>query len=235
MINSYRSKPGFKKNIQPQVIHQDTDIIVVNKPVGMLTQSDDSGDLDLQSWIRGQLKHRIKSKIPFVGIVHRIDRPVSGLVLMTLNSAAASNINHQLRNNSFKKQYKAIVHGTPPRESTWHDYLLKDERTRITRVCKPEEMGSKSASLSFRVIGSRSNRCLVEIDLKTGRSHQIRVQFASRGYPIVADRKYGSREVLRDPGMIALWAFQIDFRHPQTGRPMKFTSPKPPHWPWYEK
>jgi len=213
--------------------YEDQSIIVVFKPPGQLVQADKTNDPDVISLVRKHLEKRFKIKHPFVGLVHRLDRPASGIVILAKTRVSSEALTKQFRNRTVKKEYLAIVHGHLPNKGHMRDLLIKNPDKGLSRIAENCEDKSKIAELEFNCLGTRCNRSLAQINLITGRHHQIRVQFASRGFPIVGDRKYGSREVLRNPGMIALLAFKIRIAHPKSQKSIMFRSQKPLHWPWH--
>jgi 23S rRNA pseudouridine1911/1915/1917 synthase len=223
-----------KLRIDARVLYEDEHLIALYKPPGILSQSDQTGDMDLLTFTR---KHLLTSPPgggkPYLGLVHRLDRPAAGVMLFGKNSGISAKLSEQFRLRETEKIYLTVVHGKPPEDGFFSDRLLKDKHLRTSRVADSRETGAKHATLSFKLLGTRSERSLVEVFLHSGRSHQIRVQFSNRGFPVLADRKYGSKEVLRDPGMIALWAKHLSILHPVTGRQLVIHSPRPRHWPWY--
>lgn len=190
------------------VLYEDNHLVAINKPPGLLTQADDSGRPDLESQLRQH--HR------FLHAIFRLDRVASGLVLFARSSKALSRLNDMQRNRQFRKTYLAIVAGTTPSQATWEDLLLHaDHRASISPHGKP-------ARLTLRTIASKRGYSLVEIDLHTGRYHQIRCQFSSRGHPIVGDTKYGSA-IQSDT--IALHHLRLAFTHPVQKTPLLLTAP----------
>jgi 23S rRNA pseudouridine1911/1915/1917 synthase len=219
----------------PEILFEDDWALCMNKPAGLLIQGDKTGDPDLLSIAREHIAKGARGEIPFIGLVHRLDRPASGIVLFAKTPQAAAELSRQFRTHSIKKTYWAVVHGETPNEASFTDNLIKEPQIGTSRIAEEDEPESKFSELRIKTLGFRNERSLVEIKLVTGRSHQIRVQLSSRGFPIVGDRKYGSREVLRNPGMIALWAKEIAFMHPVSRKIRRIISPKPAHWPWFEE
>ncbi len=226
ILNSSGLKPFKRINI----LYEDTHVISVYKPPGLLIQGDVTGDPDLLSLTR--LIHT--EPLPFLGLVHRLDRPASGVVVFGKSRESTDFLNQQFRQQTVEKIYLAVVHGITPESGEMEDRLLKDPESRITAVVAEDEPDGQFARLTYQTIESRGNRSLVRIRLITGRSHQVRIQFSSRGFPIVGDRKYGSREVLRNPGLIALCAFSLTFSSPHSPKKITVMSPRPEHWPWYD-
>ncbi|MBR0438183.1 MAG: RluA family pseudouridine synthase [Clostridia bacterium] len=200
------------------VLYEDNHIIVVEKPPMMPVQADSSGDEDLLSVLKRYIREKYhKPGNVYLGLVHRLDRPVGGLMVFARTSKAAGRLSEQIRQNGLKKGYTALVHGETPESGTLEDYLLKEEGN-FVRVCKETEHGARFARLDFKKITGDPEKSLLDIILITGRPHQIRVQFSSRGYPIYGDMRYGKGEI----GRIALYSSFIGFTHPVTGQEMEF-------------
>ncbi|MBQ3871075.1 MAG: RluA family pseudouridine synthase [Clostridia bacterium] len=200
------------------VLYEDNHIIVVEKPPMMPVQADSSGDEDLLSLLKRYIREKYhKPGNVYLGLVHRLDRPVGGLMVFARTSKAAGRLSEQIRQNGLKKGYTALVHGETPESGTLEDYLLKEEGN-FVRVCKETEHGARFARLDFKKITGDPEKSLLDIILITGRPHQIRVQFSSRGYPIYGDMRYGKGEI----GRIALYSSFIGFTHPVTGQEMEF-------------
>lgn len=210
------------------IIYEDNHLLVVEKPINIPVQEDDSKDLDLLTILKEDLKKRYnKPGNVYLGLVHRLDRPVGGVMVFAKTSKAASRLSEEIKTHNFKKEYLAVVHGlVNPIKGTMKDNLLKDEKTNMVKV---DENG-KEAILNYEVISSFDNMSLVKIDLKTGRSHQIRVQFSSRGYPLYGDQRYNKDSKVGE--QIALFARMIEFYHPVTKELMHFELeiPKTPPW-----
>ena len=202
------------------IIYEDNHIIVVEKPRNIPVQGDLSGDTDLMTMIKDYLRDRYDKKgNVFLGLIHRLDRPVGGLMVFAKTSKAASRLSEQVRNGTFEKSYEALVHGTPPSTGVFEDYLLKDQKTNISSVVPKGTDGSKYAKLDYKVVGTENECSRVKIHLVTGRSHQIRVQFSTRGFPLLNDVKYG----LGEKGNIALYSTGISFLHPTKKERMNFS------------
>jgi len=203
------------------VIYEDNHIIVVEKPVGIPTQADDSGALDMQNMIKQYLKEKYnKPGNVFVGIVHRLDRNVGGIMVFAKTSKGASRLSEEIRERRFHKRYIAILDGVlDKKEDVLEDYLLKDEKTNKVSVVAENTRGAKYAKLDYKVIEESKSRTKVTINLHTGRAHQIRVQFASRGHALIGDTKYGKIKENR----VFLWAYEIEFKHPVKDEIVKFT------------
>lgn len=203
------------------VIYEDNHIIVVEKPAGVPTQADISGENDMQSIIKQYIKEKYnKPGNVFVGIVHRLDRNVGGVMVFAKTSKGASRLSEQIRERCFHKRYIAIVDGILAKDhDTFEDYLLKDEKQNKVSVVNKDTRGAKYAKLDYKIIKKSSNRTMVSINLYTGRAHQIRVQFASRGHALIGDIKYGKIK----SNAILLWAYEIEFKHPVKDEILKFT------------
>jgi 23S rRNA pseudouridine1911/1915/1917 synthase len=214
------------------ILFEDNHILVVVKPMNMPTQEDESGDLDLLSWLKQDLKQRYnKLGNVFVGLVHRLDRPVGGVMVFAKTSKAASRLSDQVRTRKLTKIYHAVVHGNPPPSGRLTHFLLKDARTNTVRVTEPNVPGAKEAVLDYKVLANGSGLSLVEVELMTGRPHQIRVQLSTIGCPLYGDQRYGSK--LNKPGQqIALWAVHLAFQHPTLQQPVQFDSKPPAVHPW---
>jgi 23S rRNA pseudouridine1911/1915/1917 synthase len=212
------------------VLYEDNHCLAVMKPARVLTAGDRTGDVSLLEMARDYLKEKYKKpgKV-FVGLVHRLDRPVSGVVLFARTSKAAARLSEQFREGSVTKIYRAIVEGTVKEPSgEFMDWLVKDERTNVVRSVAPDSPSARESRLRFRRIRMSRGLTLLEITPATGRSHQIRVQLATRGHPIYGDGKYGAKHSL--PGTIALHAAQLTFDHPTRHEPVTVSAPDPETW-----
>lgn len=214
------------------ILFEDNHLIVIDKPAGMLSQADLSGDLDVLTAVKELLKRRDeKPGNVYLGLVHRLDRPVSGAMLLAKTSKAAGRLSAQFRERETLKLYRAVVAGSPEADAgeLTHN-LQKDAAARVTRVIAK---GGKVARLRYRVLERREKASLLEVELLTGLPHQIRVQLAAIGHPILGDRKYGAPSHLPSgPGAIALYSRSIAFRHPVRDELVTVEAPPPPHWPW---
>lgn len=213
--------------MQPKVIFEDNHLLVVEKPIDMPVQEDISKDPDLLSWCKQYVKEKYnKPGNVFIGLVHRLDRPVGGVMVFARTSKAASRLSEQIRNGEVKKTYLAVVEGILEKKSGMLVHkLLKDERKNIVRV---SEIG-KESELSYDVVSSRDNMTLVKIQLITGRSHQIRVQFQAIGHPLVGDAKYGENS---SDQPIMLWSHELAFRHPTKQETVSVSSVPPQQGVW---
>ena len=208
------------------IIYEDNHLLVVEKPVNIPVQEDESGDADLLSMLKDYLKEKYnKPGNVYLGLVHRLDRPVGGVMVFAKTSKAASRLSEQVRNHTFKKKYYAIVQGYAP-GGKLIDKLLKDSKRNITIVSNE----GKESILNYSLIEYKNDLSLVDIDLETGRSHQIRVQFSSRNLPLYGDQKYNKNS---KPGQqIALFAYHLSFIHPVTKETMEFKLDIPNIKPW---
>jgi 23S rRNA pseudouridine1911/1915/1917 synthase len=201
------------KSAKLQVLYEDNHLIAVWKPEGVLTQGDASGAESLLEMVRSYLKQKhSKPGNVFVGLVHRLDRPVAGVVVFAKTSKGASRISEQIRQHSVRKLYQALVEGEGLASEGVLIHYLKEEGFG-TQVGETEKPGWKKAELVYRVLERGKRTTLVEIDLKTGRKHQIRAQFSCIGYPIVGDFRYGAKQSFKPEG-IALMAVSFEFSHP---------------------
>lgn len=205
------------------ILYADEDIVVCIKPARVLSTDEPGG---LPELLRGQFGTRD------FRTVHRLDRVVSGLMVVARNAAAASELSRQIREDSFEKEYQAVVHGCPEEdEGRLTDLLLRDKARKMTIVATEPGKDVQPAALRYRVLSGNPQLTRLRIRLETGRTHQIRVQFASRGLPLVGERKYSE---LDDPCEIALWSCRLAFNHPKTGEKMEFTKEPPQIYPWTE-
>ena len=216
-----------------KVIYEDNHLLVVEKPVNILSQGDDTNDKDMVNLLKQYVKEKYnKPGNVFIGLVHRLDRPVGGVMVFAKTSKAASRLSEQVRNKTFKKVYRAIIHGEmDKKESTLRDYLYKNKKTNMVSVVNKNHKEAKDAELSYKTLNKENGFSLVEINLKTGRSHQIRVQFSSRKHPLFGDQRYG-QNVNKVGQQISLWSYKIEIQHPTTKEKMEFTCEPPQEYPW---
>ena len=207
-----------------KVIYEDNHIIVVEKKPNVPSQADKTEDIDMLSIVKQYIKEKYqKPGDVYLGLVHRLDRPVGGVMIFARTSKAAGRLSEQVRQKVFKKKYLAVVDGkVKPENGTLEDYLYKDERNNISKVVNKDKKNSKFAKLDYRVLkyDEVKNLSLLEINLHTGRHHQIRVQLANFGHSIFGDQKYGKRGQGKQ---IALWAYELKILHPITKQEMTFT------------
>ena len=211
------------------VLYEDNHVLVVEKPANMPVNEDDSQDEDLLSLCKAYLKEKYnKPGNVYCGLVHRLDRPVGGVMVFAKTSTAASRLSDQVRTHSIKKEYLAVVEGIPKQNNgTLTDYLIKDHKTNMVRTTDAKK--KKKSVLHYDVIDTKEGRTLVHITLETGRSHQIRVQFSSRHLPLVHDMRYNPKP---GKGQIALYAYQLTFTHPTTKETITIRHNPPQTDPW---
>ena len=224
------------------ILLEDGPLIALNKPAGLLTQGVPQAQPSLEGLVKAYLKQKLaKPGNVYLGVPHRLDRPVSGVVIFAKNSKAAARLAEQFRERSIRKIYLAVTESVPePTEGTLVDWLLKDAETAHVTVVSEETANAKRAVLDYEVIAVKNDRALVQIELHTGRMHQIRVQFASRGWPIVDDRQYGATisvddRANYDPQLspIALHAWRLILKHPVRYDAIRIEAPLPANWSRY--
>lgn len=210
------------------VVYEDNHIIIVNKTASEIVQGDKTGDVPLSETVKQYLKEKYhKPGNVFIGVTHRLDRPVSGLVVFAKTSKALSRLNEMFKNSEVKKTYWAIVKQTPAEtEGELVNYLVRNEKQNKSYAYDIEKPGSKKAILHYRLIARSDNYCLLEVDLKTGRHHQIRCQLAKMGCPIKGDLKYGFPRSNPD-GSICLHARRVRFVHPVSKELIDVVAPVP--------
>ena len=205
------------------ILYKDEAIVVCIKPARVLSTDEPGGMPEL-------VRQALNDPVADVRPVHRLDRVVSGLMVLARTAQCASELSRQIRENQFEKEYLAVVHGCPADASgTLTDLLLRNKQERKTYIVLEPAKGVQEAILHYQVLASTEGLSRVRIQLVTGRTHQIRAQFSGRGMPLVGDRKYAT---LDDPCEIALWSYRLAFTHPVTGEPMEFIAPPPECYPW---
>ncbi|MBQ8049994.1 MAG: RluA family pseudouridine synthase [Bacteroidaceae bacterium] len=216
-----------------KVLYEDNHIVIVSKRAGEIVQGDKTGDTPLSETVKSYLKERYqKPGNVFLGVVHRLDRPVSGIVLFARTSKALSRLSEMFRTRAVRKTYWAIVTHEPPQpEGTLTHWLTRDERTNKARAYDREVPGSKQAVLDYRLLACSDRYWLVEVSLHTGRHHQIRCQLAKIGCPIKGDLKYGAPRSNPD-GSISLHARRIAFEHPVSHQSVDLVAPVPDDHLW---
>lgn len=205
----------------PEILYADAAVAVVVKPAGVLSQGDaeDAMPVLLQKRLGGAI-------FP----VHRLDQPTGGVMVYARTQDAAAKLSAQMQSEAFGKEYLAVLDGTPePAEGELHDLLFFDRQKGKSYVVRRKRAGVKDARLTYRVLAQAEGLTLVRVRLYTGRTHQIRVQFSSRGWPLTGDGKYGSRNNRCTP---ALWSAELHFAHPVTGETLTFRSQPPEAYPW---
>lgn len=217
---------------KPDIIYEDNDIIVCYKPAGIATQTRRIGQQDMESFIRNY--RAAKNEPPYVGIVHRLDQPVEGVMVFAKNQKAAASLSRQIKEHTTEKYYRAAsrghgVSGADKKEDNhdpaWHtltDYISFDKRTNTSKITSEKDKQAKKAVLQYRILSNECNKTEFDIKLLTGRHHQIRLQLANIGYPLIGDTKYGG-ETARE--QLALCSYKLVFDHPATWERMTFELP----------
>ena len=223
----------LENKINLNVIYEDNHIIVVEKPVNIPSQGDKTGDIDMLTIIKDYLKEKYnKPGNVYLGLVHRLDRPVGGVMVFAKTSKAAARLSEQVREKTFKKKYLVICNGKFKEEKgVLSDYLLKNEKNNMSKVVKENAKNSKFAELDYDVLkyDAELDLSVLKINLHTGRHHQIRVQLANFGHSICGDQKYGTRGRGKQ---ISLWAYKLTIEHPITKEEMTFKGLPDEIGPW---
>lgn len=204
-----------------EIVYQDRDIIVCIKPAGVLSTDEPGGLPELVRQELGDPNANVRT-------VHRLDRVVSGLMVLARTKKSAAELSRQIREDVFQKEYMAVVHGKPESEGTFRDLLLRSKEERKTYIVQEPGKDVQEAVLHYQVCATGGDLSRVQIQLQTGRTHQIRAQFSGRGFPLVGDKKYGLQEECH----IALWSCKLLFLHPWTGERLEFTAQPPQVYPW---
>lgn len=205
-----------------ELVYVDKDIVVCVKSAGVKSTDEPGGVPELVRQALGEPEGNVRT-------VHRLDQVVSGLMVLARNAKSASELSRQIREDEFGKAYLAVVHGEIPERGTMTDLLLRNKQERKTYVVQERAKDVQEAVLDYECLGFCDGLSKVHITLRTGRTHQIRCQFSSRGFPLVGDRKYS---LLDDGCPIALWSAELRFAHPKTGEPMTFAKEPPREFPW---
>lgn len=210
------------------ILYEDNHVIVLEKPINIPVQADDSNDKDMLTIVKEYVKQKYhKRGNVYIGLIHRLDRPVGGIMVFARTSKAAQRLSKQVRERTFEKTYYAVVCGKLSKEKdTWIDYLKKDTKTNTSYIDKE----GKQAILNYTVLKNKNNLSLVKIKLETGRSHQIRVQFSSRRHPLYGDQRYNKEAKVGE--QISLFAGKVSFLHPVTKEKMTFSLPLPNRKPY---
>lgn len=211
------------------IIFEDDHLLIIDKPVNVLSQADYTGDADVLTLCK-QYLGRCQSSPPYLGLVHRLDRPVGGLMILAKSRKAADKLSQQIRDRVMQKTYWAVTNGAPPHNGVLSHYLLKDRKSNVVEVVSPKNKKAREAILSFARLEEVEALNLLSIHLQTGRPHQIRVQLAEEGYPIWGDYKYGLDQP--DGRDMALRSVELVFNHPQTNQQLRFELAPPNVDPW---
>lgn len=219
--------------VSERILYEDNHLLIINKLPSEIVQGDKTGDVCLLDEAKLYIKEKYnKPGEVFLGLVHRIDRPVSGVVVFAKTSKALSRMTEKVRERDFHKTYLAIVKNRPPKETdTLEDYLVRNEKMNKSFVVAPETKDAKLSRLKYTVVGQSDNYCLLEIELFTGRHHQIRTQLSHIGCPIRGDLKYGYPRSNRDAS-ISLHAYKVTFEHPVTKQLLEICAPLPSENLW---
>ena len=205
-----------------EIIYQDRDILVCVKPPRVLSTDEPGGMPELVRQALGDPNANVRT-------VHRLDRVVSGLMVLARSAKSASELSRQIREGQFQKEYLAVIHGTPENSGTLKDLLLRNKQERKTYIVTQPGKDVQEAILHYQRLHTAEDLSRVRIQLETGRTHQIRAQFSGRGMPLVGDRKYS---LLEEDCEIALWSYRLAFYHPYSGKPMEFILDPPENYPW---
>lgn len=213
------------------ILYEDNHLLVVVKPANMPVCLDSSNDKDLLTLLKEYIKKKYqKPGNVYLGLVHRLDRPVSGIMVFAKTSKAAERLTNQIKNKEFIKTYYAVIEGIPKEKDTLKDYLKKNEKTNTSYVTNKSD--GKLSILDYTLVKTKNNLSLVKINLQTGRSHQIRVQFSSRNYPLYGDHKYNKNFIDNNKEDIALIAKELSFYHPTTKELLHFEIDLPKKYPY---
>lgn len=211
---------GYLKMNSLNILYEDNHILVVEKKEGILSQSDITGDIDLLTIVKEYIKEKYnKPGNVYIGLIHRLDREVGGIMVFARTSKAARRLNEEIKNHNFKKNYVAVLDGiVDKKEGTLINYIYKDEKKKIAKIVDEKYTGAKKAELSYNVLAYKNNKTIVKVNLITGRYNQIRVQFKNIGHPLLGDKKYGSNKNT----FLRLFAYELSFIHPVKKELMNF-------------
>lgn len=219
-------------NTQPNIpiVFEDDHLLLINKPANVLSQKDHTGDPDVLTLCKQYIRRSSKRNDPFIGLIHRLDRPVGGLMLFAKTRKSADHLSQQIRDRTMQKTYWAVTSGDPPRNGMLTHHLYKDRNKNIVNVVPKNNRQGKEAILSFSKLETLNDLNLLAIHLQTGRPHQIRVQLAQEGYPVWGDYKYGPDQP--DGRKMALRAVELVFNHPAMNQELQFELAPPNEKPW---
>lgn len=223
----------MRENYQPEILFEDNHILVVLKEQNLASCPDESGDENLLDLLKDYLKRTYdKPGNVYLGLVHRLDRPTGGVMVFAKTSKAAGRLSEQMKTGDFEKRYLTVLNGAPsPESGRLVNYLKKNTINNMVYLSTEGTDGAKYAALDYRVLEKRGGLALTEVKLHTGRSHQIRVQFAGIAHPVYGDMRYGGEFAIK--GRLALWAYSLAFTHPVTKERMRFLSEPPAEeTPW---
>lgn len=219
----------MERDVVMDILYEDDSIIVCIKQAGVATQTKQIGQKDMESILR---TYRMQKGEPsYIGVVHRLDQPVSGVMVFAKTREAAANLSKQIASKSADKFYYAVTDGLPDKKKgKLEDYILRDGKTNTSKVVPSQTNGAKRAELSYEVIEQNDKNAILKVCLYTGRHHQIRVQLANAGWPLVGDRKYNFKENMKSSGMpLSLCSYKLAFKHPKTGRSVSYEIEQPYH------
>ena len=225
-VSSLQSPSHRSNTVGVTILHRDEHLLVIDKPPGLLSQPDRTGDPDVVALGKERLAEK-ENRDPFLGLVHRLDRPASGLMVLARTSEGARELSRQFRERLVEKRYLVLVEGTLSGLGAWTDYIAKPDRQ--PRLVAPDHAGGKRAVLDWQALATGRERTLLQVELQTGRSHQIRLQATSRGHPVVGDQRYGDAPALADRA-IALHHTLLRLDHPARSRRETFAVKPPAFW-----
>ena len=214
-----------------EILYEDNHVIVVTKPNNIPVQADDSNDEDMLTIVKEYIKEKYnKPGNVFLGLVHRLDRPVGGAIVFAKTSKGASRLSNDIRKQTFERKYLTVIEGHLKQSGTLEDYLVKNRKTNTSFVASKDTKDAKRAVLDYKTISEDKALSLLEVKLHTGRSHQIRVQLSNQNTPIFGDQRYNKNSTVGE--QIALWSSEIKFKHPTKDEIITVTSQPPNRYPW---
>ena len=214
-----------------EILYEDNHVIAVTKPNNIPVQADDSNDEDMLTIVKEYIKEKYnKPGNVFLGLVHRLDRPVGGAIVFAKTSKGASRLSNEIRKQTFERKYLTVIEGHLKQSGTLEDYLVKNRKTNTSYVTSKNTKDAKRAVLDYKTIGVDEALSLLEVKLHTGRSHQIRVQLSNQNTPIFGDQRYNKNSKVGE--QIALWSSEIRFKHPTKDEIIRVSSNPPNKYPW---